>query len=285
MNWDTSAVDLDTPGEYTVTGTVNQPVYGDSKGILVRERADPWVFRDDERTGEAEYYLTGSYPTTQTNAGVGYDRIVLRRADTINGLTTAQEQVLLWSRNAASPDTSNGSKVATGTYRYFWAPELHKINGDWYIFFTSSRSTDVFNIRPAIMRAPGDSDPMVAANWEELGYLKAAAGDTAAFTSFSLDMTHFEANGKHYLVWAEKPGTLRPAHGGDQPRRPDPAHLEVDPALDAELRVGARRRQRHQRGSRRHQERQRGVRLLLGFGGQRDVRDRDAARAARRATS
>ena len=47
VNWDTSGVDLETPGEYTVTGTVNQPVYGDSKGILVPERADPWVFRDD----------------------------------------------------------------------------------------------------------------------------------------------------------------------------------------------------------------------------------------------
>ncbi|MCW3493421.1 family 43 glycosylhydrolase [Microbacterium sp. SSM24] len=207
VNWDTSTVDLDTPGEYTVTGTVNQPVYGDSKGILVPERADPWVFRDDERTGETEYYLTGSYPTTQANPGVGYDRIVLRRAGSINGLTTAQEQVLLWSRNAASPNTSNGSKVATGAYRYFWAPELHKINGDWYILFTSSRSTDVWNIRPAIMRAPGNSDPMVASNWEELGYIKAAPGDTSAFTSFSLDMTYFEANGKHYMVWAEKPGS------------------------------------------------------------------------------
>lgn len=223
VEWDTSAVDLDTPGEYTVTGTVNQPVYGDSKGILVPERADPWVFRDDERTGETEYYLTGSYPTTQANPGVGYDRIVLRRADSINGLSTAQEQVLLWSRNAASPDTSNGSKVAVGAYRYFWAPELHKINGDWYILFTSSRSTDVWNIRPAIMRAPGDSDPMVASNWEELGYIKAAPGDTSAFTSFSLDMTYFEANGKHYMVWAEKPGSS------------DLRMAEIDPSNPSQL--------------------------------------------------
>ncbi len=223
VNWDASAVDLDTPGEYTVTGTVNQPVYGDSKGILVPERADPWVFRDDERTGQTEYYLTGSYPTTQANPGVGYDRIVLRRANSINGLTTAQEQVLLWSRNAASPDTSNGSKVATGAYRYFWAPELHKINGDWYILFTSSRSTDVWNIRPAIMRAPGDSDPMVASNWEELGYVKAAAGDSSAFTSFSLDMTYFEADGKHYMVWAEKPGSS------------DLRMAEIDPSNPSQL--------------------------------------------------
>jgi len=208
VDWDTSTVDTNTPGTYTVTGTVNQPVYGDAKGVLVPERADPWVFRDDERTGEAEYYLTGSYPTTQATPGVGYDRIVLRRADSINGLTTAQEQVLLWANNAAAPNTSNGSKIASGAYRYFWAPEFHKIDGDWYIFFTSSRSANApFDIRPAIMKAEGDTDPMVAANWQQLGYVKAAPGDSAAFTSFSLDMTHFEANGKDYLVWAEKPGT------------------------------------------------------------------------------
>ena len=208
VDWDTSGVDLATPGTYTVTGTVNQPVYGDAQGVLVRERADPWVFRDDERTGETEYYLTGSFPTTQANPGVGYDRIVLRRADTINGLTTAKEEVLLWANNAAAPNTSNGSKIATGAYRYFWAPEFHKIDGDWYIFYTSSRSANApFDIRPAIMKAEGDTDPMVAANWQQLGYIKAAPGDSAAFTSFSLDMTHFEVGDKDYLIWAEKPGS------------------------------------------------------------------------------
>lgn len=207
VDWDTSGVDLSRAGSYTVTGTVRQPTYGDAKGILVPERADPWVYRDDERTGSAEYYLTGSYPTTQAKPGVGYDRIVLRRADSINGLTTASENVLLWARGAASPDTSNGSTVASDNYRYFWAPELHRINGDWYILFTSSRSSNVWDIRPTIMRAPGDSDPMVASNWKVLGYVKAAPGDSAAFTSFSLDMTYFEAAGKHYLVWAEKPGS------------------------------------------------------------------------------
>jgi GH43 family beta-xylosidase len=207
VTWDTSAVDLTQPGTYTATGTVNQPVYGDAEGILVRERADPWVLRDDERTGSAEYYLTGSYPTTMENPRVGYDRIVLRRAETINGLTTAEENTLLWASNAAAPDTSNGSTIAPGAFRYFWAPELHKIAGDWYILFTASReSNSTWGIRPALMRAPGDSDPMVASNWEFLGYMKAFPGDTAAFTNFSLDMTHFELDGKHYMVWAEKPG-------------------------------------------------------------------------------
>ncbi|MFC3689311.1 immunoglobulin-like domain-containing protein [Aquipuribacter hungaricus] len=208
VEWDTSGVDLATPGSYEVTGTVQQPVYGDEDGILVRERADPWVLRDDERTGSTEYYLTGSYPTTQQSPGVGYDRLVLRRAGSIDGLTTAQETVLLWAGNAAAPDTSNGSKISTQHFRYFWAPEFHRIGGDWYIFFTSGRSrTDVWGIRPAIIRCDGAGDPMDPGCWQELGYMQAAPGDTAAFTNFSLDMTYVEADGKHYVVWAEKPGT------------------------------------------------------------------------------
>jgi GH43 family beta-xylosidase len=208
VEWDTSGVDLDQPGEYEVTGTVQQPVYGDEDGILVRERADPWVLRDDERTGTTEYYLTGSYPTTRQNPGVGYDRLVLRRADSINGLTTAQEEVLLWAGNAASPDTSNGSSVASSHFRYFWAPELHKIAGDWYILFTASTTpTSPWGIRPSIIRCDGAGDPMDPGCWEEPEFMRAAPGDPNAFTNFSLDMTHFEVDGQHYLVWAEKPGT------------------------------------------------------------------------------
>lgn len=44
------------------------------------------------------------------------------------------------------------------------------------------------------------------ASWTSLGQVQAVPGDTEAFTHFSLDMTHLETGGKHYLVWAEKPG-------------------------------------------------------------------------------
>ncbi|WP_158292656.1 family 43 glycosylhydrolase [Serinibacter arcticus] len=209
VEWDTSDVDLTAPGTYEVTGEVQQPVYGDTDGILVRERADPWVLRDDERTGETEYYLTGSYPTTQENAGVGYDRIVLRRAGDINGLTSAQEKVVLYAGNVSPSVTKEpGVQTATSHFRYFWAPEFHKIDGDWVILFTASTGTgSPWDIRPAIMRADGEDDPLDPASWSEPQFMQAFPGDTAAFTHFSLDMTYFEANGKHYMVWAEKPGS------------------------------------------------------------------------------
>src|SRR5699024_5809392 len=229
VSWDTSEVDLDTPGTYTVTGTVNQPKYGDEDGILIPERADPWVLRDDHRTGEPEYYFTGSYPTTQESPRLGSDRIVLRRADTSDGLTTAEEEVLLWANDAADPDTSNGSSIAEDAHRYFWAPEFHRIGGDWYILFTASRGDSVWDIRPAVMRAPGDSDPMDASNWEFAGYVQAAPGDDVAFTHFSLDMTYFEARGHHYMVWAEKPGSSNLGIAEVDPD--DPTQLTSDSVL------------------------------------------------------
>jgi len=53
--------------------------------------------------------------------------------------------------------------------------------------------------------------PLDPANWTSLGSVRAADGDPIAFRNFSLDMTHFESDGKHYVVWAENPGpsTLR----------------------------------------------------------------------------
>ena len=61
------------------------------------------------------------------------------------------------------------------------------------------------------------------ANWTSLGGVKAAAGDAIAFRNFSLDMTHFESGGRHYVVWAENPGpsTLRMA--------------EIDPSNPSQL--------------------------------------------------
>lgn len=78
------------------------------------------------------------------------------------------------------------------------------------MLFTAARGGGVWDIRPVMLEFTGDSfageatlDP---ASWTSLGQVQAVPGDTEAFTHFSLDMTHLETGGKHYLVWAEKPG-------------------------------------------------------------------------------
>lgn len=188
---DVAAVDTSVPGTYTVRGTVTPTVYADP---LVERRADPDVTLGDD----GWYYFTASYPMTRPDDPTGYDRVVLRRAQTIAGLADAPE-VTIW--HEAQDPTLN---------RYVWAPELEKIGDRWYVLFTAARGGGVWDIRPVMLEFTGDTfageatlDP---ASWRSLGQVRAVPGDTEAFTHFSLDMTHLETGGKHYVVWAEKPG-------------------------------------------------------------------------------
>jgi len=184
---DVAALADAAPGVYDIAGTVSRPTYTDP---LVERRADPDVTLGDDGL----YYFTGSYPMTSSGDPNGYDRVVLRRAETIQGLSTAPETTI-WHENTDA--TLN---------RFIWAPELTKIGDDWYILFTAGRN-GVWDIRPAMLKFTGGEfggdavlDP---ANWVSVGQVKAAPGDADAFARFSLDMTHFESGGKHYVVWAE----------------------------------------------------------------------------------
>ena len=212
VNWDEDSlrnVDLSKKGTYEVKGTVNQPTYS---APLVRERADPDATYVPE-TGE--YYLTGSYPMCDNSDKEGYDRIVLRHATTLDGLTTDADRDPDYDGHvcqvADNETTIWDESSVDGAGRYVWAPELERIGDTYYVLFTASTSeSDVWGIRPMMLRFDGDlkaGDSLTDADkWTFLGRVKAADGDDMAFTHFSLDMTHFTAAGKDYLAWAEKPG-------------------------------------------------------------------------------
>ena len=151
---------------------------------FITERADPYVTKGSD----GYYYFTASYPA-YLNVDSGYDRIILRRSRTIDGLRTAEEKII-WKAH------SEGIMS-----KHIWAPEIHEINGRWYIFFAAGNSDDVWHIRPYMLRLEGN-DP-INDSWTELGKVKAKEGDDVSFNSFSLDMTCFEHKGKHYLIWAE----------------------------------------------------------------------------------
>ena len=142
---------------------------------VVRQRADAQVFRHTD----GYYYMTGSVPE--------YDRLVLRRSRTLAGLTTAREQVL-WRHLASGPLSG-----------FIWAPELHRIDGRWIVYFAAGPSgggEDVFRIRSYALVADGP-DPMTA-RWSLLGQLK------TPWDSFTLDSTSFVHRGTRYLCWAQK---------------------------------------------------------------------------------
>ena len=151
---------------------------------FIPERADPYVTKGSD----GYYYFTSSYPALHDEFH-GYDRIILRRSKTVKGLAEAEEKTI-WLAH------KEGIMA-----KHIWAPEIHEIQGEWYIFFAAGNSDDKWHIRPYVLMCSGN-DPMND-SWEEKGRMQAAEGDAVSFNSFSLDMTYFEHKGKHYLIWAE----------------------------------------------------------------------------------
>src|SRR5690625_7653816 len=76
------------------------------------QRADPCVLRHGD-----EYFFTASHPE--------YDRIILRRAAHLDDLQSAEE-VTIWRRHEDGPQS-----------HLIWAPEIHRIDDAWYIYYRS----------------------------------------------------------------------------------------------------------------------------------------------------
>lgn len=174
-------------------------LYNDTKGsntgnkgteteIFIQDRADPYITLGQD----GYYYFTASYPMYGFRDAQGYDRIILRRSKTLDGLKTAEEKVVFDEQDSAV------------SHRFIWAPEMHYIGGKWYLFYAASgQANNWWDINCHVLMCKGQ-DPYNDV-WEEKGKFQAADGDTFSFTGFSLDMTYFECNGKSYVIWAQKP--------------------------------------------------------------------------------
>lgn len=154
---------------------------------FIVERADPYIIKGSD----GYYYFTASYPALHDEFH-GYDRIILRRSKTVEGLINAEE-VAIWRAH------EEGTMA-----KHIWAPEIHEIEGKWYIFFAAGDSDNKWNIRPYVLQC-GGTDP-INDSWTEKGKVQAVKDDKVSFEGFSLDMTYFEHNNKHYLIWAQSVG-------------------------------------------------------------------------------
>lgn len=147
----------------------------------ILQRADPYILRHTD----GQYYFTATVPE--------YDRLVLRRSSTLAGLANAPETEI-WHKHESGVQSE-----------HIWAPELHFLDGKWYIYYSASDKDDIWALRPYVLVCE-DRDP-VTGRWTELGKMKRADEDPFSFEDFSLDATVFENHGKRYYVWAEKVGT------------------------------------------------------------------------------
>ncbi|CAI1749415.1 Alpha-N-arabinofuranosidase 2 precursor [Serratia proteamaculans] len=143
---------------------------------LIEQRADPFVLRHSD----GYYYFTASVPE--------YDRLELRRARSINELSQASPTVV-WQKPQQGPMS-----------HLIWAPELHFINGKWYLYFAAAHSPEIadglFQHRMFALECSA-ANPLTG-DWVEKGRIY------THIDSFSLDATHFEHRGKHYYLWAQK---------------------------------------------------------------------------------
>lgn len=143
---------------------------------FIEQRADPFILYH-----QGEYYFIASVPE--------YDRLEIRRAQSIEGLRDAPA-VVVWRK----PDTGPMGEL-------IWAPELHHVDGKWYIYFAAAhtRALDhqgMFQHRMYVL-ACADADPLTG-NWQEKGQV------ITPMDSFALDATTFNHQGKQWYLWAQK---------------------------------------------------------------------------------
>ena len=188
--------------------------------VLIEDRADPYV----TRSSDGWYYFTASYPMYGGADSEGYDRIVLRRSRTVEGLAGETEKVI-WDE-----------KDYPDVHRYIWAPEIHEIDGKWYVFFAASDSKDnVWDIRPHVIMCEGNP---YTDEWIYKGTFQACEGDNFSFRWFSLDLTYFESGGVSYVSWAQTDGNSNVYIATVDPAEPwkltSPAVLLTKPEYDWE---------------------------------------------------
>lgn len=139
---------------------------------LALQRADPFV----TKAADGFYYFIATAPE--------YDRIEIRKSKTINGIKSATP-VVVWRKH---------SKGAMGNH--IWAPELHRVNDKWYIYFAAGGAEDRWKIRMYALSNPSE-DPTQGL-WTEEGQI------VSNVDKFSLDATSFEHKGQRYMIWTDR---------------------------------------------------------------------------------
>lgn len=137
---------------------------------LLDSGADPWVTYDN-----GFYYYTN---TTGSN-------VTLWKTRDITDLRHAEKKVI-WT-----------PKLDRDYSQQVWAPELHKLNATWYVYFTADDGGDA-NHRLYVLRDLSP-DPF-SDDWKLAGTVKGLQ------SNWSIDPTVFEEHDHEYIVWSGWPG-------------------------------------------------------------------------------
>jgi GH43 family beta-xylosidase len=139
-------------------------------------------------------YVNGFYYYTGTTGG----DISIKKATTLEGLKQVRLTRLFGPGNLGAQ---------TGDY---WAPELHQLDGKWYIYYTAKETGS--NIQKSFVIENSTSDPM-SNNWNFRGKLSSTGADY-----YAIDGTVMELLGNRYFLWSGIDATTN-ALGRDKPQR------------------------------------------------------------------
>ncbi len=138
----------------------------------VWDGADPWLVKHDD-----EYIYCYS-----VNNGISISRSKF--------MTKKGEEKEIWH----APQTGWNSNC-------IWAPEIHFIDGHWYVYYAAGESGPPFiHQRTGVLRSKTED---VFSDYEDMGMLY--TGDHPENQSsniWAIDMTVFEYHGKLYAVWS-----------------------------------------------------------------------------------
>lgn len=135
---------------------------------LLASGADPWILKK----GNWYYFMC-------TNG----ENIAIRKTRYITAVAQAAA-VKVWSPPATGPNSHN-----------IWAPELHYLDGKWYLYYSGGASSDLSTQRCFVLEN-SSRDP-TEGYWVDKGKI----GDPEA-DFFSIDGSVFQYKGKCYFIWS-----------------------------------------------------------------------------------
>jgi len=138
------------------------------KNPLLASGPDPWVIEKD-----------GFYYYMATTGG----NLTLRKTAKMSELGSAVSTVI-WTPSASGVNS-----------RDIWAPELHFLDGKWYVYFTAGPGQCCAGQRLWVLENSA-TDPTTG-TWVEKGQIAVPGQDL-----WAIDATILEQNGGRYLVWS-----------------------------------------------------------------------------------
>lgn len=160
------AASAHTPS-FADTEAVASPAERTISNPLLPSGPDPWIVQD----GETYYYMH-----TLGN------RLAIRKTSDLARLSEAKETTV-WTPPETGPNAQS-----------IWAPELHRIGGAWYIYYTAAESGHDDDAHRGIFVLEDRNDDPTRGQWTDRGRLK------TAYTG--IDGTTFTEAGKRYFVYS-----------------------------------------------------------------------------------